>query len=57
LGSHVEVVNVTIFFNPLNADLNPIRQLLALLGVHHILHVSRIRDNSKYRDLYTYVHY
>jgi hypothetical protein len=29
-------------FNPLNADLNPICHLLALLG-HHILHVSRIR--------------
>jgi len=30
-------------FNPLNADLNPICQLLALLGAHHILHVSRTR--------------
>ena len=30
-------------FNPLNADLNPICHLLALLGSHHILHVSRIR--------------
>jgi len=39
--------------NPLNADLNPIRHLLALLGAHHILHVSRIRVNSKYHDLYT----
>jgi len=38
--------------NPLNADLNPIRHLLALLA-HHILHVSRIRVNSKYHDLYT----
>jgi len=28
---------------PLNAKLNPIRHLLALLGAHHILHVSRIR--------------
>jgi len=45
------------FLNPLNADLNPIRHLLALLGAHHILHVSRIRVNSKYHDLYTYVHY
>ena len=43
--------------NPLNAELNPIRHLLALLGAHHILHVSRIRVNSKYNDLYTYVHY
>jgi len=31
------------FFNPLNAELNPICHLLALLGVHHFLHVSRIR--------------
>ena len=28
---------------PLNAELNPICPLLALLGAHHILHVSRIR--------------
>jgi len=31
--------------NPLNAKLNPICHLLALLGAHHILHVSRIRVN------------
>ena len=29
--------------NPLNAELNPICYLLALLGAHHFLHVSRIR--------------
>jgi len=29
-------------FNPLNAELNPICYLLALLA-HHFLHVSRIR--------------
>jgi hypothetical protein len=29
--------------NPLNAELNPICHLLALLRAHHILHVSRIR--------------
>jgi hypothetical protein len=34
-------------FNPLNAELNPICHLLALLGAHHILHVSRIRVNVK----------
>jgi len=28
-------------FNPLNAELNPTCHLLALLGAHHILHVSR----------------
>jgi hypothetical protein len=30
-------------FNPLNAELNPICNLLALLGAHLIFHVSRIR--------------
>jgi hypothetical protein len=30
--------------NPLNAELNPICNLLAL-GAHHILHVGRIRVN------------
>ena len=29
--------------NPLNPELNPICYLLALLGTHHFLHVSRIR--------------
>ena len=29
--------------NPLNVELNPICHLLALLGAHHILHISRIR--------------
>ena len=32
-----------ISFNPLNAELRPIFHLLASLGAHHILHVSRIR--------------
>jgi hypothetical protein len=31
------------FLNPLNAELNPICHLLALLEAQHILHVSRIR--------------
>ena len=30
-------------FHPLNPELNPICHLLALLGAHHILHVSRVR--------------
>ena len=38
-GQNVELLNV----NPLNAKLNPICHLLSLLGVHHILHISRIR--------------
>jgi hypothetical protein len=32
-------------FNHLNAELNPICHLLALLGAHHILDVGRIRVN------------
>jgi hypothetical protein len=32
-------------FNPLKAELNPICHLLALLGAHPILHVSRIKVN------------
>jgi len=36
---HVELLNV----NPLKPELNPICYLLALLGAHHFLHVSRIR--------------
>jgi hypothetical protein len=33
------------YINSLHAQLNPICHLLALLGAHHILHVSRIRVN------------
>jgi len=32
-------------FNPLNAELNSICHLLALLGAHHILRVSGVRVN------------
>ena len=35
-----------INFNPLNAELNPICHLLALVGAHHMLHVSRVRVNA-----------
>jgi hypothetical protein len=31
--------------DPLNAELNPIRHLLTLVGARHIVHVSRIRVN------------
>ena len=37
-----------LLINPLNAELNPTCQLLALLGTHHILHVSRIRVNTRH---------
>jgi hypothetical protein len=31
------------FINPLNAELNPNGHLLAMVGAHHFVHVSRIR--------------
>jgi transposase len=37
--------------NPLKAELNPICHLLALLGAHHILHVSRVRVKLFESDL------
>ena len=44
-------------FNPLYVELNPICHLLALLGVHHFLHVSRIRVKSlTLRLLMSYIH-
>jgi hypothetical protein len=36
-------LQVTSYINPLNAELDPIRHLLALVGARHIVHVSRIR--------------
>ena len=44
-------------FNPLNPELNPIRHLLALVGVRHIVHVSRVRVkqivvNNMNKELY-----
>ena len=44
-------------FNPLNPELNPICYLLALLGAHHFLHVSRIRVKSlTLRQLMSYIY-
>ena len=39
--------NNSTVINPLNAELSSICHLLALLGTHHILHVSRIRVKLK----------
>ena len=36
--SYVVLVPSFDYINPLNAELNPICHLLALLGAHHILH-------------------
>jgi len=43
--------------NPLKPELNPICYLLALLGAHHFLHVSRIRVKSlTFRLLMSYIY-
>jgi len=39
----IELYNTDVSFNALNAKLNPICQLLSLVGAHPIFHVSRIR--------------
>jgi len=49
---HLDVRNMkTVYLNyninPLNAKLNPICHSLALLGAHHIPHLSRIRVNVR----------
>jgi len=40
------LILLSVLLNPLNTGLNPICYLLALLGAHHFLHVSRIRVKS-----------
>jgi hypothetical protein len=40
---HKNSVDNVNLFNPLNAELNPIRHLLALAGAHHFVDVSRIK--------------
>ena len=61
----VVVQTALTVFNPLNAELNPICCLLALLGAHHFLRVSRIRVKSLtlrllmsyiYIYIYIYIH-
>jgi hypothetical protein len=42
----ITTIIIACQLNPLNAELNSICHLLALLGVHHFLHVSRIRVKS-----------
>jgi hypothetical protein len=39
----VSVLQYVEFINPLNAELNLVCHLLALAGVHHFVHVRRIR--------------
>jgi len=45
-----------LIINPLKPELNPICYLLALLGTHHFLHVSRIRVKLlTFRRLMSYI--
>ena len=47
----------SLCLNPLNPELNPICYLLALLGAHHFLHVSRIRVKLlTFRLLMSYIY-
>ena len=45
----LDCADTRIGINPLNAELNPIRHLLALVGAHHIFNVSRISFKSLYQ--------
>jgi len=55
-GNKAFYANETLF-NPLNPELNPICYLLALLGAHHFLHVSRIRVKLlTFRLLISYIY-
>ena len=50
-------VNDKCIINPLKPELNPIFYLLALLGAHHFLHVSRIRVKLlTFRLLMSYIY-
>jgi hypothetical protein len=42
--------------NPLNAEINHICHLLALLGAHHILHVSRTGDEEGFKEKSAILH-
>jgi len=62
LGSYnnIDILNKIMLkygFNPLNPELNPICYLLALLGAHHFLNVSRIRVKLlTFRLLMSYIY-
>ena len=53
----LQTIRKAFFINPLNPELNPLCYLLALLGAHHFLHVSRIRVKLlTFRLLMSYIH-
>jgi hypothetical protein len=41
LVNYLSTIAALAKINPLNAELNPIRHLLALAGVHHFVHVRQ----------------
>jgi hypothetical protein len=50
-------LQVCTHLNPLNPELNPICYLLALLGAHHFLHLSKIRVKLlTFRLLMSYIY-
>ena len=50
-------ISILTVINPLKPELNPICYLLALLGAHHFLHVSRIRVKLlTFRLLISYIY-
>ena len=54
----MEVKTLVWRINPLNAELNAICHLMALLGAHHIFHVSRITVNAvKMNEISQIVHF
>ena len=57
VGVLLHLLSLLRMFNPLNPELNPICYLLALLGAHHFLHVSRIKVKSlTLRQLMLYIY-
>jgi hypothetical protein len=45
-NEHINTLHTNAkLFNLLNAELNPTRHLLALVGARHFVHVSRVRVN------------
>jgi len=53
----ISTPDINYKFNPLNAELNPIFYLLALLGAHYFLHISSVRVKSlNFRLLMSYIY-
>jgi hypothetical protein len=52
---HTPPVSQLLLHYPLNAELNPICHLLALVGAHHIVHVSRLRVKPLFKNLHFFL--